>query len=51
LFSVKSAYKLARMAGQEELVQAGSSSRMDGSRGMFNEIWATPVPPKVMIFA
>jgi hypothetical protein len=51
LFSVKSAYKLARMADQEELVQAGSSSRTDGSRGMFNEIWATPVPPKVRVFA
>jgi hypothetical protein len=46
----ESAYKLARMAEQEELVQARSSSRTDGSRGMYNEIWATPMPPKVTVF-
>jgi hypothetical protein len=50
LFTVRSAYKLALKRDQANRWQVGSSSRADGSRKVYNEIWTVHVPPKVRIF-
>jgi hypothetical protein len=51
LFMVRSAYKLALEADQDDRLRTGSSSRPDGSRTLYNEIWLAKVPPKVKVFA
>jgi hypothetical protein len=51
LFSVRNACRLALKIDQEEERVVGSSSRPDGSRRLYNEIWAAQVPPKVGVFA
>jgi hypothetical protein len=46
-FSVCSAYRLALQLEQNEQGVTGSSSHPDGSRRLYNEIWAAQVPPKL----
>jgi hypothetical protein len=47
IITVKSAYKLAKQSEQE---MVGSTSRSNGGRSLYNEIWKANVPPKVRIF-
>jgi ribonuclease HI len=51
LFSVRSAYHLAVQLENSTQSSASSSSRADGRRPGFNEIWSASGPPKVKIFA
>jgi hypothetical protein len=47
----KSAYNLALALEQSEKRQTGSSSRRNGSRPLYKDIWSAKVLPKVPIFA
>jgi hypothetical protein len=48
---VQSAYKLALAEDQEDKCQTGSSSRPDGLRPLYTEIWSVKVLAKVKVFA
>jgi hypothetical protein len=50
IFTVKNAYKLPVEVDKRIADQTGSSSRTDGSRPMFANIWKAKVPTKVCIF-
>jgi hypothetical protein len=50
VFSVKSAYHLAVQVENRNMAQEGCSSRGDGSRPVFNEVWTANVPAKVKIW-
>jgi hypothetical protein len=51
MFSLESAYKLALQQDQERPNQESNSSKPDGERALYKNIWAARVPPKVWIFA
>jgi hypothetical protein len=54
IFTVKSAYQLAasiELASGRPRREEGTSSREDGCRNLYNEIWLAKVPQKVRIFA
>jgi hypothetical protein len=48
---VKSAYHLAVQVENQNVNQEGTSSRGDGSRPLYNEVWTANVPTKVKFFA
>jgi hypothetical protein len=50
IFSVRSAYHLAVQLDRADQNQAGCSTRPDGSRPVFKEIWAAAAPLKVRMF-
>jgi len=51
LFSVRSAYKLALRDVIQQQGVASTSSLMDGGRRAWKQLWSTPVPHKLKIFA
>jgi hypothetical protein len=51
VFSMWSTYHLAVQIDKAEQDHAECSARLDGSRPMFNMIWALKAPPKVRVFA
>jgi hypothetical protein len=50
IFMVRSAYNLVVDLEWNTAGQAGRSSRIDGSRPIYEDIWLSPVPQKVHIF-
>jgi hypothetical protein len=51
IFTIRSAYKLAVESEQEFKNWASNSTRSDGSRLLYGEIWSANAPSKVQIFA
>jgi hypothetical protein len=51
IFSVRSAYHLAVQLDRANQNMAGCSSRPEGNKPIYNDIWKATVPPKVRVFA